>query len=193
MRISCPNCHALYEVPSQSFGGRPRRLRCEQCGHGWHVAPDGQGQAEETAIAAAPVSEPPFAAEASQELSPEMDEALHRRFGEAADAEAQAEMQAALQDEVLAHQHEDAVPPPVASEGEGTEADRFANLVRAARNNAVELEPGAARRARARGANPRLVTLLVVLLILALIVVERHAVIRMIPASAKLFHALHLY
>jgi predicted Zn finger-like uncharacterized protein len=38
MRITCPNCHALYEVPATELS-RPRRLRCGACGHGWAYAP----------------------------------------------------------------------------------------------------------------------------------------------------------
>ncbi len=190
MRIACPNCHALYDVPDNLFGGRPRRLRCEQCGHGWYVMPDGQ---EEAAMPSPPVATD---LPVEDELIPEMSEAFSRRFGEPVDEEAKAEMQAALQDEALAHpHHDDTVPPPLPLPemgGTTAEPDRFADLVRAARNNEVELEPHAPAKKLAQAANPRLVTLLVLLFILVLIVVERHAVMRMIPASAKLFHALHL-
>jgi len=124
-----------------------------------------------------------FAEDAASEDAPGqgVNAALGRRFGQPEDAAAMAEIRAALQDEALAH------PPH-----ESSESDRFADLVRAARNNEVELESLSAGKPVGRAADWRLVALLGLLLILAVIVVERHAVIRVIPASAKLFHALHL-
>lgn len=173
MRIACPNCQTLYDVPDNLLGDGPRRLRCDQCGHGWAVAPDDETkQVEKTP-------------------EPEMSEALTRRFGEATDAEARAEIQAALRDEAQGG-HEEEAPQPHAPELHATESDRFADLVRAARNNEVEREPEKAKLPKVNAANSRLITPLLLLLLLALIVVERHAVMKLIPASAKLFHALHL-
>ncbi len=143
----------------------------------------------------ADLSEDLFIEDVSIEDAPgqEVNEALSRHFGQAADAEAMAEIRAALRDEALTHPHHDsAAPAPLPEMDESAETDRFADLVRAARNNEVELELELAGKPAARAVNPRLVALLGVLLILAVIVVERHAIMRMIPASAKLFHALHL-
>lgn len=178
MRIACPNCQTLYDVPDNLLGNGPRRLRCDQCGHGWAVAPDDETkQIEKTP-------------------EPEMSEALTRRFGEPSDAAAKAEIQAALRDEAQGGHEEEAPEPhasePPAPELHANESDRFADLVRAARNNEVEREPEKARLPKVSAANSRLITPLLILLLLALIVVERHAVMKLIPASAKLFHALHL-
>ncbi|MGE4481002.1 zinc-ribbon domain-containing protein [Acidocella sp.] len=188
MRIACPNCHALYDVPDDLIGGRPRRLRCEQCGHGWRVSAQGREEAVPGAGEAGldetvAVKMPPAAFSAGKAVEADdsagVSEVLSRRFGKAADDEAKAEIQAALRDEQAGHE-----PPP--------EPDRFADLVRAARNNHMEFESDAPDKKRAGALNPRLVTALLVLLALALIVVERHAVMKLIPASAGLFHALHL-
>lgn len=197
MRIACPNCQTLYDVPDDLLVGHARRLRCEQCGHGWRLAPEAaqppapQGD-EDTVITQMP--------------APDVSEALNRRFGEAADARAMAEIRAAMKGEALAHHEIDPAPQPALeaapelppqftpdpAPNEEAELDRFADLVRAARNNQVELEPEKSLKRLPRASNPRLVVLLGLLIFLALIVVERHAVMRMLPASAKLFHALHL-
>ncbi|MDE2240037.1 MAG: zinc-ribbon domain-containing protein [Rhodospirillales bacterium] len=185
MRIVCPHCHALYEVPGDLLGNAGRLLRCGQCGHGWRFLPE--GQAEEAMPDATP--EPPPEQDA-QFPAPEMDEPLNRRFGQPLDDEAKAEVQAALRDEAISHPHpEDMIPSP--GPAGVTEADRFADLVRAARNNEMELEPERVRQ-RPPVKQKRLVVPLLILLILAVIVLERHALMRAIPASAKLFHALHL-
>ncbi len=185
MRIACPNCQTLYDVPDNLLGGRPRRLRCEQCGHGWRVMPEGQ---EEAASAPPPA---PLVEDSPGLPALVVGEALNRRFGEPVDDAAKAEMQAALQDEAQGTPHHDHEPPPHAAD-EAAEPDRFADLVRAARNNEMELEPYKPAKKRGRQGNPRLMGALVVVLVLLLIVVERHAVMRAIPASAKLFQALHL-
>lgn len=38
MRIACPNCAAVYDVPDQALV-RPRVLRCARCGHEWDSPP----------------------------------------------------------------------------------------------------------------------------------------------------------
>ena len=64
--------------------------------------------------------------------------------------------------------------------------------MRAARSqDADQVEPPAARQTR-QAASPLLIVLLVLLLVIALAVAERHLLIRLIPASAGLFQALHL-
>ncbi|MDE2318337.1 MAG: zinc-ribbon domain-containing protein [Rhodospirillales bacterium] len=184
MRIVCPDCQALYDVPDKLIGSVGRRLRCGQCGHGWHfLVADPAEMATVTPVQPPSDQDDPFPV-------PEVDEALGRRFGQPSDYEAKAEVQAALRDEEQNHPHQDetALPPePPAT----TEADRFADLVRAARNNEMELEPAGAPRRRPK-ASPRLIAPLLVLLILAVILLDRHAVMRVLPSSAKLFHALHL-
>lgn len=167
MRIACPDCQTLYEVPDHLLQAGARRLRCGQCGHGWTVQPPPQPEAQTPDPA-------------------DEDETRERQFGHAVDAAAKAEIRVALQSEGEPPASEVKLPAP--AEGE----DRFADLVRAARNNTVELEPDKAERMRKQAANPGLVTVMLVLLVLAVIVVERHAVMRLIPASTTLFHALHL-
>lgn len=185
MRIACPNCQTLYDVPDNLLGESVRRLRCEQCGHGWAFAP---APSPEAPPDAAPTPDMPAS------------EAATRRFGQPADPEAAAEMQAALRQEASApHAAAAAVPParhtePDTSKAEIPEgdADRFASLVRAARSQDVDQdEPPAARQAK-QAASPLLIVLLVLLLVIALAVAERHLLIRLIPASARLFQALHL-
>lgn len=35
MRVSCPSCAAIYEVPTELLGAEPRKLRCARCGTEW--------------------------------------------------------------------------------------------------------------------------------------------------------------
>jgi predicted Zn finger-like uncharacterized protein len=35
MRITCPNCTAGFDIPSELLGRRGRTLKCATCGHGW--------------------------------------------------------------------------------------------------------------------------------------------------------------
>ena len=189
MQIACPNCHVLYEVPDSLLGSGSRRLRCEECSYGWRLGREDVASKSASAISVSVEHEPkpePASVDEAQ-----IDDALGRHFGEPADAQAKAEMQVALKNEAIAHQppQDEALPLPPAAV---TEADRFADLVRAARNNEVELEPDQApKRLRHAGKSP-LIRPLILVLLLALIVLERHAVIRVIPATAVLFHALHL-
>jgi predicted Zn finger-like uncharacterized protein len=39
MRLSCPACQTEYEVPDAALAGRARTLRCANCGHQWQSAP----------------------------------------------------------------------------------------------------------------------------------------------------------
>ena len=71
--------------------------------------------------------------------------------------------------------------------------DSFAELVDAARRNKVEVEPEHRIKARVkRASNKGLVFLLVVALIAALAVVERHNIIRLLPGTARFYLALGL-
>lgn len=36
MRVECPNCSTIYEVPAVHFVDGARRLRCTQCGYRWN-------------------------------------------------------------------------------------------------------------------------------------------------------------
>ena len=180
MRIVCPDCQTHYEVANNLIGSNSRRLRCGQCGHGWRFVMDHLPDHPAEVAPVIPVQ--PLSEDKGQFPVPEVDEALGRRFGQPSDDEAKVEMQAALRDEALSHPHQETIalpPEPVAT----TEADRFADIVRAARNNKMELEPERARQHHSPKAGSRLLLPLLVLLVLGLILlVERHAVM----------HALHL-
>lgn len=58
MRVPCPNCDAVYEIPDALLAAGPRRLRCARCTTEWHagapVAPVGPA----VAAGAAPPSAP---------------------------------------------------------------------------------------------------------------------------------------
>ncbi len=156
MRIVCPDCLTQYDVPDKLIGSGRRRLRCGQCGHGWPFEPESVLPAAVT------------------------DEALNRHFGQPSDDEAKVEVQAALRDEALGRPNQEALalpPEPVAT----TEADRFADIVRAARNNEIELEPE--HPPRGRGQNSALRVVLLFLLILAVVFLERHALMRVLHLS----------
>ena len=58
MRIECPTCSAVYDLPERLLSGGPRTLRCAACGNTWTVNP---GAPEEPAApeAEAPPSPPP--------------------------------------------------------------------------------------------------------------------------------------
>ncbi len=55
MRIICPACAAVYEVPAALLGDTPRALRCARCGNEWvpHAEPAAQAQPDTTPAAAA--------------------------------------------------------------------------------------------------------------------------------------------
>ena len=201
MRIACPNCSTLYDVPDKLLGNVGRRLRCSQCDHGWSFMPEPQvkvampaidmpADASPSLVAPAPVLDPAPIPDPVPLPDPEMDEALGRRFGQPADEEAKAAMQAALREEELTHPYHDKTAS--LDHTAPTEADRFADLVRAARNNEMDLEPEPAPIILHSKKNIRLAVPLLIMLILVMIVLERHVLMHVFPATARLFHALHL-
>src|SRR6185369_4992127 len=36
MRITCPNCTASFELPTELLGRKGRALKCASCGHSWY-------------------------------------------------------------------------------------------------------------------------------------------------------------
>ncbi|ANQ42697.1 hypothetical protein BAR24_15340 [Gluconobacter oxydans] len=55
MRLECPHCHAVFEVP-QALLDHARRLRCANCGESWDAEasaamPDEEGHGVEDAVA----------------------------------------------------------------------------------------------------------------------------------------------
>ena len=144
MRLLCPNCSAVYEVPDAALAGRSRKLQCARCGTGWRsevLAPDLAGVLD-------------FAA--ARETAGETQAAV---YGDAQQAGGQF-VDAQLADVPLAEAGAVSEPvietdpalglpmfltsggddgaAPVHQPGQG---DSFADLVHAARNNAVEYEP----------------------------------------------------
>lgn len=144
MRLLCPNCSAVYEVPDAALAGRSRKLQCARCGTGWRsevLAPDlagvsdfaaaretagetqaavyGDAQFTDVQLAIAPLADVPLAeAGAVSEPVIETDPALGLPM-------------------FLTSGGDDGAAP-VHQPGQG---DSFADLVHAARNNAVEYEP----------------------------------------------------
>lgn len=84
--------------------------------------------------------------------------------------------------------------PPAPSAGDGTAAaNRFADLVHAARQKQIELEPEDHRPRRpAVASNKRFFALLILLLILSLTLLGHQQITHLLPASARLFQALGL-
>lgn len=190
MQIVCPNCSTSYEVPDAVFGGRPRKLRCVQCGHQWRAAPS--GVAEEEAVQPAPI---PVEAPAPQQQAGVVNQFLlspEQRFNHPTEHHAP----------VAFEQPEHAEPEPVAEPqpenhilgtDPGTtpdEHDGFYDLVIAARNKAIEFEPEPPPPPRIRVTSPAFLTVLVMLFLLGLVLLEHRAVVELIPATAGLFALL---
>jgi predicted Zn finger-like uncharacterized protein len=223
MRLSCPTCATEYEVPDSAIAGRRRKLRCGQCGHQWQLAfqaeDDGSSMTPEAPAWPVDVSEDvsenaeAFAWPQAPEDLNVFPPVLPRQFGKPVDDAAQSEIaQAVAQEEFLPHRDDAiAASPPEADEGlpmfltaereddsaepssSAAETSRFAELIYAARNNAVDFEAEAQQRGaqRAKRSTPLTVILLVVLLA-AIVLVEHRLVERFLPASARLFQALGL-
>jgi predicted Zn finger-like uncharacterized protein len=54
MRIVCPDCAAVYEVPAALLGGPARRVRCARCGREWEARPADPKPPEPTLAEPAP-------------------------------------------------------------------------------------------------------------------------------------------
>src|ERR1700722_20411700 len=101
MQIQCPNCTTAYEIPDAVFGGRARKLRCENCGTQWRAGPPGADVTPQDVV-------PPGPAAGESSLPPVPE---GRRFGKPADAAADAEFRKALE-------RERQTPPPRAKPAE---------------------------------------------------------------------------
>ncbi len=152
MQIVCPNCSTAYEIPDAVFGGRARKLRCEQCGTQWRAGP--------------PDAEAPQGGGA---LPPEPE--AGRVFGKPVDARAKAEFQQAMARE--GHTPEEEQPQPASG---GEPEDAFINLVMAARSRAIEFEPEPEPEPRFRPKGPVLIGGLVVafLVVVAFLLLHLH-------------------
>lgn len=173
MQIVCPNCSTAYEIPDAAFGGRARKLRCENCGTQWRAGPP----LVPTALIEGPAAPPEPV----------------RVFGKPADAEARVEFDQAMERETLEHGHTAAPAPvappasappapapgaetpapdvpeakpdaPEAAPAAGEGEDPFINLVMAARNRSIEFEPEPPQPGR-RLSSPVLIGILLVLFV----------------------------
>ncbi|MDE8346248.1 MAG: zinc-ribbon domain-containing protein [Acidocella sp.] len=204
MRLSCPNCSTEYEVPDHALVGRARDILCERCGHGWnHAAPSAIGPdispdgtpALETLAESAPWGGGRTETKMVDSTPPQEPDAYQPHFGTPVDEAAAAALhEATLAEDPTSLSPSDPPDLPAFLNGNTGSApatpgaDRFADLVTAARNNKIELEPDRPRPSQGvRTSNPVMFIILVILLLAALIVLERHEVIRLIPAAGPLF------
>jgi len=58
MRVPCPNCEAVYQIPDGLMAGGSRRLRCARCAAEWQA---GEAPAPVTAALTATAAPPPAA------------------------------------------------------------------------------------------------------------------------------------
>ncbi|MHA6345014.1 zinc-ribbon domain-containing protein [Roseivivax sp. CAU 1761] len=68
MRLTCPNCHALYDVPAELIPAEGRDVECSDCGETWFQPPE-TGAAEEPAPEPAAPAGPAEAPEAVPEAA----------------------------------------------------------------------------------------------------------------------------
>lgn len=144
MRLLCPNCSAVYEVPDAALAGRSRKLQCAQCGTSWRSEPLSPDLAQL----------PDFAAAREAAGETQAPEHAGMQMADAQIVEAQMP-EARMADMEPASGGVGEVDPTLGlpmfltSGGDDGEAalhqpgqgDSFADLVHAARNNAVEYEP----------------------------------------------------
>jgi predicted Zn finger-like uncharacterized protein len=158
MQIVCPNCSTAYEIPDAVFGGRPRKLRCENCGTQWRAGPAGD---EAQPGAAADAGGQPGALPPAPEAG--------RVFGKSADAKARAEFQQAMDRErqTTVPQEQTIAADAAANDGASEADDSFINLVMAARSRAIEFEPEPPPEPRFKLSGPLLIGGLLVLFVLS--------------------------
>lgn len=144
MRLLCPNCSAVYEVPDAALAGRSRKLQCARCGTGWRsevLAPDLAGVLD---FAAARETAGETQAAVYGDAQQAGGQFVDAQLADAPLAEAGAvsepviETDPALGLPMFLTSGGDDGAAPVHQPGQG---DSFADLVHAARNNAVEYEP----------------------------------------------------
>jgi len=156
MQIVCPNCSTAYEIPDAVFGGRARKLRCENCGTQWRAGPPG-APAEQPGVV------PP---EGGRVFGKPVDEAAQAEFREAIERE--------RQNPAVPEQPEQ--PPHVVATTPAPDSDDpFINLVQAARSRAIEFEPDAPPEPRFRISSPALVGTLLTLFVLSVGFLLLHA------------------
>jgi predicted Zn finger-like uncharacterized protein len=58
MILTCPSCSSRYQVDAAAFQGKPRKVRCANCGHRWKAtAPDDEAEANAIELAPPPSAE----------------------------------------------------------------------------------------------------------------------------------------
>lgn len=190
MQIECPNCAARYEIPSASIGANGRKVRCAKCGHSWQQMPEG-------AAAPAPAPQPkPAPRPAPQPTPPQPDPAPPPSRQSVTDA------LDSLGD-----------PPPPAGFEDGVDLDRpgadldidqdaparrsrVGGFLAGQRGKSPATGSSARGRRRTTGGKPGTPILaLVVLLVLGLLavaVVARDTVARLVPPLGALYSAVGL-
>lgn len=68
MRVECPGCAALYEIPDHFLDGGARKLRCARCGHEW--LPAGAPEPVAPVVVPAPALPAPAHADREERLAP---------------------------------------------------------------------------------------------------------------------------
>jgi predicted Zn finger-like uncharacterized protein len=182
MRVSCPTCQTEYDVPDAALAGRTRTLRCATCGNQWQAGP----LPEETPAAMPPP--PPLPAQTAS----------------AAELEFMNRPRATT--ETIAPSRPAPIPPyppssppkrsmPVAPYEDPVEArnqadrESFASLVEAARQNKHDDEPVKPTKAR-NPPNPWLISILILLLIIAVLWLERVNIMHAWPPSTRVYNAI---
>ncbi len=113
-----------------------------------------------------------------------------RQFGQPVDAEAQAEIAEAVAQEegqelpLFLTAGQEGVVAAEAAPARAPEADRFADLIYAARNNAVEYEPEVTGKREPKGAGIRpLLVVLLIVAVVALAIAQHRLVIHSCPPA----------
>ncbi len=182
MRLSCPACQTEYDVPDAALTGRSRTLRCGRCDHQWRVAPLDLATAGAASSSATrdggdftgmPLPEPPprLALTAERPAAP-------------VSFVAEPPTPAAA-----SSKRKFPIPDPPRSESERFDPNSTAKLTYGTAgydyNNNL---PGP--RQASGGANPWLVSILLLLIAIVMVWVERAHVMRAWPPSTRLFDAI---
>ena len=196
MRLSCPSCQTEYDVPDAALTGRTRKLRCVTCGNQWEAGP---------IAAPEPEPEPEHEPEPVPETSPTAAEIEYmRRPRVTAPTEMSYDVPAKTEVPEFAQNYP---PPQVTRKVElpsridpaeaRHQADResFAALLEASRqpgsqNAAAAVKSG--RTAERKPPSPWLISFLLLLLVVALIYLERDHIMVAWPPSIRFFVALGL-
>jgi predicted Zn finger-like uncharacterized protein len=195
MRLSCPQCPAIYEVPDALLSRNPARMRCTQCGAEF-VSP-----ATAIVIAAQNAPEP---------VSEPMPEPMIEQFNPAAAAPMVQDNHAVMTNPAMAEAPIDAadrpypepeseptveIPPARGSQAEILSAEPeagaagFNQLLQSARGTPGDDAPAPSA---GRTTHPWLVSFLALLIIVGVLYVLRGQIMHAWPPSIRLYQALKL-